>query len=420
MCCFTSPWITKRCLSGSISVSPPRAITKCRPFGVIVPLRRWCGVLAALPRGSSLGLLSVRTTFCSNFDGWPYGGIGTPGARLQGPFVSGSAAALVSAEPPVVIAPAKTMPCPSNARRSSKPLPATGSSGGDALPSLRRLRMLMVLSPLTMVDDFGTYLFRRLLKKARSNLTSVQSSSQSRLPKGPLNEPGPPHPPWSILCRANISQKEELMKANSKTKAVALVGVALGALVMVVSGIVTALAQDTVRVRGTIERFDGSTYLVKARDGAELKVALADNPQIAGVVKASLSNIKQGSFVGVTAMPRADGSQSALEVHIFPEAMRGTGEGHYPWDLRPQSTMTNANVEQVVTAVDGQTLTLKYKDGEKKIFVPANTPIVVYVPGDKSDLKPGAKVFIAAIKQPDGTLQGRAWRIGRDGVTPPM
>jgi hypothetical protein len=211
------------------------------------------------------------------------------------------------------------------------------------------------------------------------------------------------------------------MKANYKMKVAALTVVALGALVMMVSGIATALAQDTVRVRGTIERIDGSTYVVKARDGAELKVALADNPQIAGVVKASLSDIKQGSFVGVTAMPKADGSQSALEVHhIFPEAMRGTGEGHYPWDLQPQSTMTNANVEQVVTAVDGQTLTLKYKDGEKKIFVPANTPIVVYVQGDKSDLKPGAKVFIAAIKQPDGTLQGRAWRVGRDGVTPPM
>jgi len=201
---------------------------------------------------------------------------------------------------------------------------------------------------------------------------------------------------------------------------VALAGVALGALVLMVSGIATALAQDTVRVRGTIERLDGSTYVVKARDGAELKVALADNPQIAGVVKASLSDIKQGSFVGVTAMPQADGSQRALEVHIFPEAMRGTGEGHYPWDLRPQSTMTNANVEQAVTGVDGQTLTLKYKDGEKKIFVPTSTPIVVYVQGDKSDLKPGAKVFIAAIKQPDGTLQGRAWRVGRDGVTPPM
>ena len=216
----------------------------------------------------------------------------------------------------------------------------------------------------------------------------------------------------------SANQWEELMKA--KYQVAALASVVLGAVAMMASSIGTTLAQDTVRVRGTIERIDGSTYVVKARDGAELKVALADNPQIAGVVKASLSDIKQGSFVGVTAMPQADGSQSALEVHIFPEAMRGTGEGHYPWDLRPQSTMTNANVEQIVTAVEGQTLTLKYKDGEKKIFVPANTPIVVYVQGDKSDLKPGAKVFIAAIKQPDGTLQGRAWRVGRDGVTPPM
>jgi hypothetical protein len=183
-----------------------------------------------------------------------------------------------------------------------------------------------------------------------------------------------------------------------------------------------AWAQDAppVRVRGTIERIDGSIYVVKARDGAELKVTLADNPQIAGIVKASLPDIKQGSFVGVTAMPQADGSLSALEVHIFTEAMRGTGEGHYPWDLRPQSTMTNANVEQIVPVVDGQTLTMKYKDGEKKIFVPTNTPIVAYVQGDKSDLKPGAKVFIAAVKQPDGTLQGRAWRVGRDGLTPPF
>ena len=181
-----------------------------------------------------------------------------------------------------------------------------------------------------------------------------------------------------------------------------------------------AQAQDTVRVRGTIVSIDGATYVIKARDGAELKVALADNAQIAAVVKASLADIKQGLFVGVTAMPQVDGSLSALEVHIFPEAMRGTGEGHYSWDLRPKSTMTNANVDQVVTAVDGQTLTLKYKDGEKKIFVAADTPIVAYVRGDINDLKPSAKVFIAAVNQPDGTLQGRAWRIGRDGVTPPM
>jgi len=198
------------------------------------------------------------------------------------------------------------------------------------------------------------------------------------------------------------------MQANYKMTVAALAGVGLGAFVVMVSGIATALAQDTVRIRGTIERIDGSTYMVKARDGAELKVTLADSPQIAGVVKASLSDIKQGSFVGITGMPRPDGSQTALEVHIFPESMRGTGEGHYPWDLRPQSTMTNANVQQIVT------------DGEKKIFVPADAPIVTYVPGDKADLKPGAKVFILAAKQADGTLQGRAWRVGRDGVTPPM
>jgi len=119
-------------------------------------------------------------------------------------------------------------------------------------------------------------------------------------------------------------------------------------------------------------------------------------------------------------MPQADGGLTAVEVHIFPESMRGTGEGHYPWDLQPKSTMTNANVEQVVSAVEGRTLTLKYKDGEKKITVPANAPIVTYVAGDKSDIKPGAKVFIVAVKQADGTLVGRAWRIGRDGLTPPM
>jgi hypothetical protein len=210
--------------------------------------------------------------------------------------------------------------------------------------------------------------------------------------------------------------REEVMLSRKSTRSLAMIGLAA------VLAAPMAWAQDSapVRVRGTIERIEGAIYVVKARDGVELKVTLADNLQIAGVVKASLSDIKQGSFVGVTAMPQADGSLTALEVHIFPETMRGTGEGHYPWDLRPQSTMTNANVAQVVTAVDGQMLMLKYKDGEKKILVAASTPIVAYVQGDKSDLKPGAKVFIIATKQPDGTLQGRAWRVGRDGLAPPM
>jgi hypothetical protein len=186
----------------------------------------------------------------------------------------------------------------------------------------------------------------------------------------------------------------------------------------------TTWAQDTVRVRGTIERVEGQTLIVKSRDGTELKVVLADNALVVGIVKASLSDIKLGTFVGVTGMPQPDGSQKAVEVHIFPEAMRGTGEGHYPWDLRPQSTMTNGNVEhveQTVTGVNGQTLTMKYKDGEKKIIVPPDTPIVTYVLGDKSELKPGAKIFIAAAKKlPDGTLQAPRVNFGKDGLTPPM
>jgi hypothetical protein len=119
-------------------------------------------------------------------------------------------------------------------------------------------------------------------------------------------------------------------------------------------------------------------------------------------------------------MPQPDGSQRAIEVHIFPESMRGTGEGHYPWDLRPQSTMTNANVEQTVTAMEGQTLTLKYKDGEKKITVPADAVIVTYVPGDKAELKPGTKIIVAATKQEDGSLRTPRVNYGKDGLTPPM
>jgi Domain of unknown function (DUF5666) len=180
-------------------------------------------------------------------------------------------------------------------------------------------------------------------------------------------------------------------------------------------------AQDTVRVRGTIERLEGPIYVVKARDGAELKVTLMDNGIVVAIVKASLADIKPGLFVGSTGMPQPDGSQKAIEVHIFPEAMRGTGEGHYPWDLQADSTMTNANVEESVASVDGQTLTLKYKTGEKKIIVTPQTVIVTYNPGDKADLKPGTKIFVAAAKkQPDGTLQAARINYGKDGMTPPM
>jgi len=182
-----------------------------------------------------------------------------------------------------------------------------------------------------------------------------------------------------------------------------------------------ALAQETVRVRGTIERIDGSTLYVKTRDGADLKINLADKPVFTAIIPATLADLKPGTYVGSAAVPGPDGSLSAVEVHIFPEAMRGTGEGHRPWDGGAQATMTNANVETAVAGVDGQTLTLKYKDGEKKLLVTPQTAIVSFAPGDRAEVKAGTKIFIAAAqKQPDGSLQATRISYGRDGLTPPM
>ena len=188
-----------------------------------------------------------------------------------------------------------------------------------------------------------------------------------------------------------------------------------------VMAVPVAWAQEApVRIRGTIEKVEGDTYIVKARDGAELKLKLAANATVVALVQASAADIKQGSYIGIAGMPQADGSQKALEVHIFPEAMRGVGDGHRGWDLQSSSTMTNGNVEQTAAASDGQLVTLKYKDGEKKVAIPAGIPIVLFVPGEVSELKPGAKIFVsAATKQPDGTLQAPRVNVGR-GVAPPM
>ena len=199
------------------------------------------------------------------------------------------------------------------------------------------------------------------------------------------------------------------------------IGHALGIAAFALALAPPAWAQDTVRVRGTIEHVDDNNLTVKSRDGADLKVALAPNALVVAIVKASLADIKQGSFVGVTGMPQADGSQRAIEVHIFPESMRGTGEGHYDWDLKPNTKMTNANVEQTVAGVDGPILSVKYKDGEKKLMVTPETAVVTYVIGDKSDLKPGTKIFVGAgKKQADGTVQTPRVTYGKDGLTPPM
>jgi hypothetical protein len=182
---------------------------------------------------------------------------------------------------------------------------------------------------------------------------------------------------------------------------------------------VSAQQPPTVRVRGTIEAVDGATLTIKTREGSDVKAKLSDKATIAAVVKASYADIKQGAFIGVTGMPQPDGSQKCMEIHIFPEAMRGTGEGHRPWDLQPKSTMTNATVEQV-TSVGEHEINLKYKDGEKKIVVGPECPIVTYAPGDKAELKPGAKIFVAAAtKQADGTLSVPRINVGRDAA-PPM
>jgi hypothetical protein len=195
-------------------------------------------------------------------------------------------------------------------------------------------------------------------------------------------------------------------------------GAAGFALLLATSATFAQQQSPTVRVRGTVEGVDGPMLTVKSRDGqTTYNVKMVDNV----IVKALLSDIKQNSFIGVTGMPQADGSQKAVEIHIFPEALRGTGEGHRPWDLMPNSTMTNATVAQMVKGVEGDEITLKYKDGEKKIVVAPDTAIVTYVPADKSELKPGAKIFIsAANKKEDGTLEAATISVGRDGITPPM
>jgi hypothetical protein len=183
------------------------------------------------------------------------------------------------------------------------------------------------------------------------------------------------------------------------------------------------LAQQAppVRIRGTIDAVDGNTLSIKTREGSDVKVKMTDNVAVFAVVKTQLSEIKEGSYIGVTGLPEPDGTQKAIAVHIFPENQRGAAEGFRPWDARANSTMTNATVAQTVKGTDGQNITVKYKDGEKKVVVPPDTPIVTFVAGDKSEVKPGAKLIIfGAAKKDDGSLEANRVNVGRDGITPPM
>ena len=197
----------------------------------------------------------------------------------------------------------------------------------------------------------------------------------------------------------------------------------LVALAMVVASSLLAVAQQPptpTRVRGTIEGVDGDVIAVKSRSGESVKLRMTGDMRLVGIIKISLADIKLGSFIGTTTVPGPDGRQDAVEVHVFPEDMRGTGEGSRPYDLRPNSTMTNATVAETVAGNDGQTLMIKYKDGEKKVVVGPDTPVVTYVPADRSELKAGAKI-IAFVKQlPDGSFETNRISVGRDGLTPPM
>ena len=178
----------------------------------------------------------------------------------------------------------------------------------------------------------------------------------------------------------------------------------------------SAQQPPAVPVIGQIQGVDGSLLVVKTQAG-EQKVALANNVGVWGLEKASVSDVAKGAFIGVGATPQADGSQKAIRVIIFAEAMRGTGEGHRPW-TRPNTTMTNATVDTTVSGVDGQNIMVKYKDGDKKIVIGSDAVIRKYVAGDKSELKPGAHVGINANRQPDGSLQTARVNVGRGDVVP--
>jgi len=191
--------------------------------------------------------------------------------------------------------------------------------------------------------------------------------------------------------------------------------------ITVLAGSASAQQTQTVRIRGSIESVDGNLLGIKTREGSDVKVRMTDNVAVFAVVKTELSEIKEGSYIGVSALPQPDGTQKAFAVHIFPENQRGAAEGFRPWDARANSTMTNATVAETVKGTDGQNIMVKYKDGEKKVVVPPETPIVTFVASDKSEVNPGAKIIIfGAAKKEDGTLEANRVNVGRDGITPPM
>jgi hypothetical protein len=186
------------------------------------------------------------------------------------------------------------------------------------------------------------------------------------------------------------------------------------------TAVAQAPANPPLRLRGTLEKLDGQTLTMKTRTGENMTVRLADNFVVVGLEKASVGDIGNGKFIGTTTVGERNGALVALEVHIFPEDMRGTGEGHYPWDLRPESKMTNANVASVVSMGKDHVLTVQYKGGEQKVLVPETATVVQYIHSDRSQLVPGAPIFVISQKQPDGSLTAARVNVGLNGQIPPM
>jgi hypothetical protein len=195
----------------------------------------------------------------------------------------------------------------------------------------------------------------------------------------------------------------------------------LAAIFLAVLALSAAAQNPPARIRGTVEKLDGQTLMVKSRDGQSLSIALAPNFTVRGVVAKTVADIKPGDFVASTSVKGPDGKLQAIEVHILPESLRGVArEGQFPWDLAADSLMINATAAQITSAPQGQVIKVTYKDGEAEVTIPPGTPIVGYVPGDSSLLKPGAAVFITAQKGADGSLTASGVTAEKDGVKPPM
>lgn len=177
---------------------------------------------------------------------------------------------------------------------------------------------------------------------------------------------------------------------------------------------------EPVRVRGAIDSFSGQALKVKTREGQTLDIALAQGWKVSSVARAAIADIKPGDYVGIASLPTKDGGDGALEVLIFPPAMKGASEGSFGWDLKPNSTMTNATVADAVKDVSGRTVTVSYHGQEKKIAVPDGTPVVTFAPATEADLKPGAVVFIVAEKDAGGAITAQRVIVGTNGVVPPM